>query len=51
MKVQAYVAQMRVIREKVNIIREEYEFWDGYNGININDYIADRYKDKNVVKI
>ena len=51
MKVQAYVAQMRVIREKVNIIREEYEFWDGYNGININDYIADRYKDKNVVMI
>lgn len=51
MKVQAYVAQMKVIKEKINIIKEEYEFWDEYNGTNINDYIADRYHDKNVVMI
>ena len=42
MKVQAYVAQMKVIKEKINIIKEEYEFWDEYNGTNIRT-LAIRY--------
>ena len=28
MKEQVFVAQMKVLREEINIIKEEYELWD-----------------------
>ena len=52
MKEQVFVAQMKVLREEINIIKEEYELWDEYNGNNIKDYIIDEYTiidDSNVV--
>lgn len=52
MKEQVFVAQMRVLREEINIIREEYELWDKYTGNNIKEYIIEEYTligDDNVV--
>ena len=43
MKTQTFIAQMKVLREKINIIRDEYKNWDKYTGNNIREYILEEY--------
>ena len=43
MRTQTFIAQMKVIREKINIIRDEYKNWDKYTGNNIREYILEKY--------
>lgn len=43
MKTQTFIAQMKVVREKVNVVRDEYKSWDKYTGVNINEYIEEKY--------
>ena len=37
MEAQTFIAQMKIVREKIYVIREEYKSWDRYNGENIQD--------------
>lgn len=43
MEAQTFIAQMKVIKEKIYVIREEYRAWDNYLGDNIYDYIKEEY--------
>ena len=43
MEAQTFIAQMKIVREKIYVIREEYKSWDRYNGENIQDYIMEKY--------
>ena len=43
MEAQTFIAQMKVIKEKIYVIREEYKAWDNYLGDNIYDYIKEEY--------
>ena len=43
MEAQTFIAQMKIVKEKIYVIREEYKSWDRYNGENIQDYIMEKY--------
>ena len=43
MEAQTFIAQMKIIKEKIYVIREEYRSWDNYQGDNIYDYIKEEY--------
>lgn len=54
-KVQNFIAQMRVVQERINLICEDWKNWDGYDesltgteaNANFNTYIKEYLKEKN----
>ena len=40
MRVQTFIAQMQTVKEKINIVQDEYKAWDEYNGTNIDSFIS-----------